>query len=543
MFPKELYDFLMLMGTTLISFVVCQKIRTSVAIGYLLSGILLGPLGIGLFSKTTFINTLSQVGILLFLFTVGLEIPFHRIRALKRYIFGLGLAQVCVTSLGFTAILSFFLPFSVSVLLAISLTFSSTAVVVQLLSERYELTTHLGRTALSILLFQDIVAIFVFVYLGFYNAESASSWITIVKSGGGFFISIALGFGLALVTERILSMYRYSEFITAFVILTVLIFSIITEWFHLSSELGAFIAGMAMASTHWRHQISSELHPFRTLFLAIFFIAMGLEIYQWPDLVSFLWILGGLLGVMVLKTLTIVLCMKTLKFQGSSWQLGILMGGCSEFLFMILPLMAPHLGRTMTNNFLVMGFLSMILTPFLFLILRKIIAARAPREIFSDSHSVMIAGFGHVGQTISRILEHNFISFLVVDHDISAVEKARESHYQTVHGDVRDIDFLKKIKVFESKVLLITFGHLFTSVELVKALKRKFPHLSICIQVKDYHDASRFAGLGVHVIVPEAIESGIHMASLTLQFLGFSSDFIQKMVHFPQKPSFLGSKK
>jgi CPA2 family monovalent cation:H+ antiporter-2 len=331
--PPELWTFLALLATVLGSFVICQKTKISIAIGYLLSGIVLGPLGFGFFEKNSFVTILGQVGLLLFLFTVGLEIPFHRIRALKRYIFGFGLVQVLATSSILFGVTQFFMPWSTALVLSIALSFSSTAVVVQLLSERYELTTQSGRTALSILLFQDIVAIGLFMMMGLSAVPNTDTTAGLIRGGLGLLLSVFLGFVLTRVTEKALGLYRYSEYITAFVILTLLGFSFLTESFHLSSELGAFIAGIAMASTHWRHQISIELHPFRTLFLALFFIVMGLEIQSWPPLASLGWILAGLVGVSAVKIGVVMACARWFQRPGGL-SCGLGMGGCSEFLFM-----------------------------------------------------------------------------------------------------------------------------------------------------------------------------------------------------------------
>jgi Kef-type K+ transport system membrane component KefB/voltage-gated potassium channel Kch len=539
--PQELLTFLALLATVLGSFVICQKTRVSIAIGYLLSGIVLGPLGFGLFEKTPFLSILGQVGLLLFLFTVGLEIPFHRIRALRRYIFGFGLVQVFATSGVLFSITQFLMPWDTALILSIALSFSSTAVVVQLLSERYELTTQSGRTALSILLFQDIVAIGLFMMMGLSAAQNTDIWSAVGKGAFGLVLSVGLGFLLTRVTEKALGLYRYSEYITSFVILMLLGFSFLTEWFHLSSELGAFIAGIAMASTHWRHQISIELHPFRTLFLALFFIVMGLEIQAWPPLSSLGWILSGLIGISAIKVGIVMGCARWFQMQGGL-SLGLLMGGCSEFLFMLVPSLKPILGAETCDGLLLMGLASMVITPMLFLVCKKMLSPKKGCEAGAHRQAVVIAGFGHVGQTIARILEHNFISFVIVDYDQSALDRARESNYPTLYGDARDIEFLKRMKIYESKVLLITFGHLTTAADIVRTLRRKFPDLSVCVQVRDYQETGPFMGLGAHLVVPESIESGMQMASMTLQCLGFSKDYSQKMAHFPAKPVFFGER-
>jgi monovalent cation:H+ antiporter-2, CPA2 family len=573
MIGHEFLDFWILIVSALGAFVLSQKVKSSLGLGYLAAGLILGPLGFGVFVKSAFLDMLSHIGMILFLFTVGLEIPFHRIHGLRRYIFGFGLTQVGVTALVLTALLCLWIPLKTAFILALALSFSSTAVIVQLLSERHELTTQLGRITLSILLFQDVIAIAIFVWLALENAAALAvscpnigqgpaplvalldlvglgglagfiSPVTLVllKSIVGLAVSLFLGFCLTKVTERALALHRYSEFITAYVIAAFLGLSLLTDACYLSSELGAFIAGIAMASTHWRHQISAEIHPFRTLFLALFFMTLGLEIQAWPDLASFGWIVLGLVCVGAIKTLVVVACGLWYRMN-SPVQLAILVGSSSEFLFMIVPNLRSQLGDRVAGGLLVMGLLSMMLTPLLFLAVRRFIKGRAASDEITTRPLVVIAGFGHVGQTIARILEHNFVPFMVVDYEQDAVDKALQANYPAIHGDPREIEFLKRIKVYQAKVLLITFGHLSTTTELVRMLRRKFPELTVCVQVRDYIEASRFAGLGVHVVVPEIIESGMQMASMTLQSLGFSQDYAQKMVSFPQTPHFFGVQK
>jgi voltage-gated potassium channel Kch len=219
------------------------------------------------------------------------------------------------------------------------------------------------------------------------------------------------------------------------------------------------------------------------------------------------------------------------------------MGGSSEFLFILIPSLKPSIGQGTANGLLLMGLVSMVVTPMLFLVCKKMLSPKKGCETGAQQRqAVFIAGFGKVGQTIARILEHNFISFVIIDYDQTALDRAKENNYPTLHGDARDIDFLKRAKIYEAKVLLITFGHLSSSADIVRTLRRKFPDLSVCVQVRDYQETSPFMGLGAHLVVPESIESGMQMASMTLQCLGFSKDYAEKMAHFPSKPVFFGER-
>ena len=556
--PQEILQFLVLLSISLGAFMLSQQFRMSLAVGYLLAGMLMGPSVLGILEKTSFFKILGHIGILLFLFTVGLELPLHRLRSMKRYIFGLGGIQVFLSAIliGIGGALLYEKQNSFVVLTIISLAFafSSTAIIIQLLSEKFELTTHLGRSAIAILLLQDIVAIGVFVFLDIIETQSDTSnlWFSLLYIVFGIALTIGIARLITWITIKLFSRYRYSEFTTVFVLLCVVGMSAFTEKFQLSPELGAFVVGVALAGTHWRHQISSEIHPFRTIFLAFFFIVMGLEI-NIPSYVHYLRWLPSLtisfFFILFIKGLVVFFGARIFRLNWKiALKLGVLMAGCGEFLFMILPspFLMEKLGKDVVNTILTLAFLSMVATPFLFHSMKYLMGwlnkeTKPEYERIPEiKNQVIVVGFGRVGETVARILEHNFISFLIIDYDILRIKKAQKEHFPVIHGDARDFEFLKKKGIQKAKVLLITFGHMQTAVELVRSLRYKFPELAICVQVKDYHHASRFVGLGAHVIVPERIESGIQMASLTLQFLGFSSEYAQKMVYFSQTPTFFG---
>ncbi len=553
MISFELLQFLGLLAAFLSLFLVCKKLSINPAIGYLLGGMVLGPSFLDIFKPGPFLETLSHIGILIFLFTVGLEMPFYRLQSLKKYILGMGAIQVFLTTAVLMGVLTLF-PWMISSSLVflgiftISLSFSSTAIIVQVLSDRFELTTSLGRLSLSILLFQDIIAIFIFVYFdvldGFFHA-STSMLQCVGLSLGGCFVAAGGAYGITWLTKKLFPIYRYSEFILAFIFLAVIGMSLLTEYFHLSLELGAFLMGMVLAGTTWRHQMSVDLHGIRTIFFAIFFIVIGLKINVMACLSIWPWIVGGMIGLFCAKSLVML-------FIGVLWRLkrdtliklSILISGCSEFLFIIFhqPLMKKYFAPSIIDGCLMMVFLSMITTPVLFSLCNKYLLYLKKKNLHEDKEvphqKVVISGFGHVGKTVARLLERNFIPFMIIDYDLLRVQAAKTEKYEAICGDIRDIEFLKKIDIQYARVLIITFGHLNASVELVKMLRQKFPALHVCVQVHDYGQANRFAGLGAHLIVPESVDVGIRIASLTLQFLGFSERYSREMTNFPQKPLF-----
>jgi len=523
------------------AFLVAQKLKTSLALAYLLAGVVAGPLGFGLLMPNELLSGVGQFGLLLFLFSVGLEIPLHRIVSLRRYIFGLGLLQVLITSLALFGLASLFLPVGPAVILALAASLSSTAVVVQVLSERHEMTSISGRVALSILLFQDLIAIILFVVLGLIKNPTMSLGGVVGIGSLGAVLTLLGGVVLCQLTERYLGRYGNSDYVTSFVLVAVLGLSWVSEACYLSSELGAFVAGIAMASTAWRHKISVDLNAFRSLFLALFFIVLGLELESWPEWHRLIMVVGGVVIVGLIKTGVLAVCARGYRLP-SSWSFGLLLGGCSEFVFMVIPQLSQWIPHPFRNELLLGTLLSMVVSPMLFLLVKN----RTQRHDRAERHrggqtggekpTIMIAGFGHVGETIAQLLAQNFISFAVIDYDQEAVERARHEGYKAYEGDIRDIDFLKSIKVYEAKALLFTFGHLRSTVEVVRLIRTKFPHVFVAVQVRDFQDTVSYAGLGANLVIPEPVASGIQMASLAFQSLGFSKDYVEKMTSYVAQP-------
>jgi CPA2 family monovalent cation:H+ antiporter-2 len=535
--PTEFYTFLLLLTASMAAFIACQHLKSSLASGYILIGMFLGSSGLNLIAQTPFLKALAEVGVLFLLFTVGLELPFHRLRALRHKIFGIGLLQVGVTSLALAGALSLSSLIGASPalpVLALVLAFSSTAIIVQLLSESFELTTHLGRLCLAILLFQDMVAIGLFIYLSMSQPGALSPLWTLVGLGG----TLLLGWIVTLLTDKLFSSYRCYEATIPFVLLTLLGMSLLTHSCGLSSELGAFIAGMSMASTHWRHQIHTELHPFRSLFMAIFFMTMGLEVDLSIGFSHFGDIFWILLILFVVKVSAIFLCTAVLRLPWATrMSLASLIFSSSEFLFVIIPSLS--LEPTSKQILLLAGVLSMLITPLGFFIVRNWVERHPKADAIKPQ--IIIAGFGRMGQTLAHILEKNLIAFLVIDHDTGRVAEALSKNYSAIIGEMRDLEFLRRIGIAHATALLITYRT--TQVDFIQSLRLKFPNLEVGMLVTDYTQANQFSDVGVHLIVPEAVDAGMQMATMALQFLGFSEKQTARMVRFPKVPAFLGSLK
>jgi monovalent cation:H+ antiporter-2, CPA2 family len=391
---------------------------------------------------------------------------------------------------------------------------------------------------------QDIVAIGLFIYTGIveYIAQGISQpWLF----GGRVFLGILLvpfgAFIISYIARYAFAKYQHIEFMTPFVLLSILLMGLGSFYFHLSSEYGAFILGMTFAETKFRHEIGTQIHLFRTVFMAFFLMGIGVHIdtyVVWRDLT---WILSVLAGLICIKFILVCFLGRLMKLSWAiSCQLAILIAGAGEFLFMILPspVVVDVIGHDLVSALFGVAFISMVLSPFLYLGMKKIFPVRGSYKKSSstqelnigESHpKVVIAGFGETGETVSRILENNLIPHLIVDYDLLRVQNYRNKNKAIIYGDIRDHDLLNKIGLHEAEVLVITFGYRHAIEEVVRMLRSLYPDLKICVQVRDFRHASYFSGLGAHVIVPEVVGAGMKVASETLKFLGFHESCADRM--------------
>jgi Kef-type K+ transport system membrane component KefB/voltage-gated potassium channel Kch len=510
----------------------------NLAVGFLLCGIALGPLGANLIKKTELTNGMGHTGLLIFIFAVGLEMPFHRIKSLYKYIFGLGMTQVVLTSAVLYTILRNFFYTETALILAISFSFSSTAIIVQILSERNETTGQVGRRAFSILLFQDIAAICLFVYLGCKFCTNAPAQEMITRALLGVCILSLSSYILYRLSQKIFYFYPQTGVVLPFILFVIFFFSWITEFFGISAELGPFVAGITLATTSWRHHISNDIHPFLSVFLPAFFINMGSDLLTIPGIKSLPWIIGSISSLIVVKAVTLLIIISSFRMNSKNdFPLSVLISGCSEFFLMIMPTIKNLVGEEIASGMFLTSLISMIITPVLFFFAKKLFPYDLEKDPKGKIGSIVIFGFGRVGKSVAYILEKNFISFTVIDYKDSAIEEAQKLGFQTLKGNVRDIEFLKKSGINSAKLCLLTFSKSNTP-SLVRSLRNIFPELSLCVKIKNENEAEKLVGLGTQIVLPETTQSGMQMASNALSALGFSEAHVQRMIHLRSEPRF-----
>jgi CPA2 family monovalent cation:H+ antiporter-2 len=497
-YPEYLNDVLCFLIAAIAVVLIFMRMSVSPVLGYLVAGIIIGPYGIGFVDDIEETKSLAEFGVLFLLFTIALELSFQRLKVLSQYVFGFGFLQVSCTGLvGTWCAVLVGIPLSTAALIGVILSLSSTAMVLQILSERGELTARFGRVAFSILLFQDLAVVLLLVILSLATGKQGS----IVVS-----LSLALFKAVVVLSAIILSgrvilrpIYRWvalsgnPELFMATTLLVVFGTSLATAAAGLSMALGAFLAGLLLAETEYRHQIEADIEPFRGLLLGLFFMTVGMSV-DLSVLAHNAAKVLSIVGLMVLLKSFIIIGIS--RFFTLGWgvgiQIGLLLSTGGEFAFVLLSpsITARLLDDSARDILYAVVAVSMTLTPFLGNLGRriaKIIAkpkneiTQIPLEETGDlKNHVIIAGFGRVGQLIATLLHHHHIPYVAIDMKMVRISEGRAKGFQVFFGDARRAEVIRALGGERARVCVITLDHEPSSLRSVTAIKRASFFKNMC---------------------------------------------------------------
>lgn len=537
--PGDLQAVLILLLAAIVAVPLAQRVRVSPVLGYLAAGLVVGPFGFGFIRDTAQAERLSEFGVVFLLFSIGLDMPLQRLQAMWRYMFGLGVAQVLVTG-GAIGLAGHALGLSPRTALVVggALAFSSTAAVLQLLAERGELASRIGRVSLAILLFQDLSVVPLLALL------------PLLAPGGGGGIALALGLALAkgvaaillilllgrLVLRplfRISAMTHIRETFAATNLVVVLGLGWATAQAGMSMALGAFLAGLLLAETEYRHQVEADILPVRGLFLGFFFITVGMVI-DTPFVVRHWQEVLGLSAVLLAGKTVVLWALVRLFRLGTPLALraGLLLSQCGEFAFVIvgialqLGLVAHDLGMILDATVA----LTMATTPFAASLGRSLAAAlqaqRAPEaaqlaeETADVSGHVIIAGFGRIGQIVGQMLAGQQLPYVAIEQSVPLVEESRRQGRPVYFGDASRAELLHAAGVERARAAIITLDQPDAAERVVAALRRNHPDLRIIARSRDAAHARRLEQAGADAVILEALEPGLQMAAAALRAAG-----------------------
>ncbi|WP_119677685.1 monovalent cation:proton antiporter-2 (CPA2) family protein [Indioceanicola profundi] len=541
---------LLFLAAAVIVVLLLHRIRVSPVLGYLLAGLLIGPSGLKLVGQVEEVRAVAELGVVFLLFVIGLELSVERLKALKRWVFGLGTAQVLVTSTAIGLVAwGWGNSVEVAVVLGSCLALSSTAVVIQLLVERGEVASPTGRLSFAVLLFQDLAVVPILVL------------VSILASPGDQPIPVVVGLSLlkaAVAVVAILVIGRYTlgpllrrvaatrstDLFTACALMIVLGTGWATNLGGLSAALGAFLAGLVLAGTEFRHQVESDIQPFKGLLLGLFFLAVGMGIDVGLIVHQLGLVVLSVVGLILLKALIAAgLAVAFGAPRDVAIRSGLLLGEGGEFAFVVIgTALASGLLPQETAQFMfaVVG-LSIVATPFLPALADAVVKRAVPprpelpvgaEPIDQDGLSghVIIAGFGRVGQTVAKLFTEQQVPYVAVDLGPDLVRRMREQDLPVHYGDGSRPEILKQLGADRAVAVVVTLDTPSAAGRTVDTIRHHWPDLRIFARSRDREHAAALLAQGCIAVVPETFESSLSLAKGALEALGVPTAAVDELV-------------
>ena len=524
---------------------ISKRLGFGSVLGYLAAGIIIGPFGLRFIRDPEHILHFAELGVVFLLFIIGLELQPSRLWVLRRMIFGLGSAQVILSAIviGLLAWTYGFTPTAAAVS-GLILALSSTAFVLQLLAEKKQLTTTHGRAAFSILLFQDLAVIPLIALLPLIGSGA---------SGENQFDPLKVGITLASIAGliigghfllrplfRIVAQAKLPELFTATALLVVIGAALFMQFAGLSMVLGAFIAGMLLADSEYRHELEADLAPFKGLLLGLFFIAVGMSVNIGLLLKEPMTILLFVVGLMVAKAIVLYPLARVFGLCNTRGALSLaaVLSQGGEFAFVLFALVAREqiIDTTQIDRLILAVVISMMLTPVVYLIIEYVTGRTAEKVaaeydgMEDEGHAVIIAGFGRVGQIVGRLLRVKGQSFTALEIDSSQVDVVRRYGSKVHFGDAGRLDLLRAAGAERAKLLVLAIDDIEASVRTAETVTRNFPHLTIIARARNRRHAHTLMDLGITHIFRETLFSSLAMSGRVLDMLGFDQEEVRRSI-------------
>lgn len=519
---------------------IAKRLGLGAVLGYLVAGAAIGPWGLKLVSDVENIGHFAEFGVVLMLFLIGLELDVKRLSQMRRAVFGGGSLQMAACGALLAGGLVWLgLPWQAALVAGLALAMSSTAISVQMMAERNLSATPAGRAGFAILLFQDIAAIplLAFVPLLADGHGQMPGWEGALEAAAAIAAVIVIGRFLTLPAMRLIAKAGVREVFTAFALLLVIGIAQLMTLADLSMGLGAFLAGVLLASSEYRHALETDIAPFKGLLLGLFFISVGMRMDLGLVVLSPLLVATLVLGLLGLKALALATMAPALGVPARQRLLfAALLAQSGEFAFVVLALarevrVLPARWEALLTAAVVF---SMALTPLLLLVEDKMAAIMARRQARRDAEGplpeglaeqrapVIIAGFGRYGQIVGRMLMASGWQVTVLDHDPDQIETVRQFGYKVFYGDASRLDLLEAAGAAEAKLLVVAIDSLEDSLALVDRVREHFPALAIVARARNVRHWLDLRERGVEAIERETFESALRSGRHALEQLGTS---------------------
>lgn len=532
---------LVLLSFAVVAVPLAKRAGLSAVLGYLIAGVLIGPSGISLIANVESARHLAEFGVVFLLFLIGLELNPQRLWVMRRAVFGMGAMQVllCALPIGLAALAFTSLSWRSALVVGVGLALSSTAFVMPMLAERRQLQTPHGQAAFSILLFQDLAVIPLLALVPLLSLAPPAA--TAPQHGRATTAALAAGVILLLVVAsrylvrplfRVLSSTGANEVLTACALLIVVGTAVLMEKVGLSMSLGAFLAGVLLADSEYRHELQADIEPFKGLLLGLFFMTVGMGTNLSLLVAAPTLLLSATIAFMVLKVAAVYFVARKKRIdKAGARHMAFLLPQGGEFAFVLFSLAASYqlMSPGLADAFTVVVTLSMVLTPLFSLLDDKILSPRldkeAPKpfdEIQSGEAHIIIAGLGRVGQIPARVLRTLKIPFTALDSDSEHVEGVRRFGNKLFYGDASRLDLLRSAGAEHARFFVLAIDDVEASMRTAEMVKHHFPHLEILARARNRAHAYKLMAMGINVVVRETFQSSLLLTEKLLVMNGMS---------------------
>jgi len=514
-----------------------KRWKLGAVLGYLAAGALLGPSGVRLIGNTEEISQISELGVVLMLFVIGLELSPQRLWVMRRTVFGLGSLQMVATAAAIGGIaFALGLDWRAALIIGLGLSLSSTAIDLQILSERKELASAHGRLGFAMLLFQDVAAIPLLALIPVLGTMHAATTPTAEVLSA---LRVILTIAAVVVGGRYLlrPMFRAAarvgtpEVFTATALLVVMGTAWLMELAGISMSLGAFLAGVLLADSEYRHEIEAQIEPFRGLLLGLFFVSVGMSldvelVTRQPQLVGAL-----LVALIVVKAIVLYAISRGVEREDNvqSLALAAVLAQGGEFAFVVFTLAASNglIDPEQRDLLILVITLSMAATPLLVRMRAELAPAskaKPTREfdrIDAPAPRVIVAGFGRVGQIVARVLNAHHIPFTALERDAEQVDFVRHFGNTVFYGDATHLDLLRAAQADRAEIFVIATEDADANLRTARLLKRHFPHLKVFARARNRQHVFKLMDLNIDAIVRDTFFSSLEIARHVLEALGY----------------------
>ena len=538
-----------------------SRFRVGVVPGFLIAGVILGPLGLGrlaadypwlspvTFTTTENVLVFADLGVVFLLFIIGLEFSLERLWAMRKLVLGLGSVQFFVSvGLIIAGVYVIGSGFDIALIIGLAMALSSTAIVTQVLIEARRFAAPVGQVSIGVLLFQDLMVVPVVIVVGLIGGGDLAVHGAILRAIGlavaALVIIVLAGRYLVGPLLRLAARTGSRELIVAIALFLAIGTAALTSAVGLSEALGAFLAGLLLGETAYRHQLEVDIEPFKGILLGLFFMTVGTNLDVVAIAIAPLTYLGAVVALVVVKGLVVYCAARALRLANPiAIETAFVLAGAGEFAFVAfnLALAEKVFDQTLYQFVVAVAALSMLAIPILAIIGRRLAAALENKQVVVKnefdtfygeplSEHVVIGGFGRVGRTVARVLDAEKIPFVALDLDADLVSANRQAGLPVYYGDASRREILERVGAASARAFVVTTDEAYATERMVRAIRATWPEAAIHARALDAEHARQLSEIGVKDVVPEALEGSLLLASGVLANVGMPDDAIDSRI-------------